>query len=432
MPRGPSDRQLRELREGFASLPERYLGAEPGFHATYRIDVSDSNDVWGVEVDHQTCEVIKDPGEQADVEIRTDTRTWLRLREGELSGLDAFRQHKLSAHGKLDLALAFEGLFTLPNGRPPRLEVREVEAAGKTISALSTGQGSEAVVLLHGLGSNKSSFFETVSALEPGHRVHAIDLPGFGSSEKPLRAPYDAPWFAESVLGAMDSLGVERAHLVGNSMGGRVAIEVGLQAPERARSLSLLAPSLAWRRRRQLSPLVRFARPELAAIPHFAPNRVVERQFWAMFARPDRIHPEMAEMACGEFVKGYRNASNRVALSSSARHIYLEEPFGPNGFWTRLADLSVPALFVWGDEDPLVPYAFARHVREALPNAEHLLLRECGHAPQVELPEETNAALKSFIARNSSSVAPRTMARMGRAVRGAVGSALPGSAAATS
>ena len=430
MPNGPSDRQLRELREGFATLPERYLGAEAGFEATYRIDVTDSNDAWGVKVDHQSCEIVRDPKEEADVEIRTDTRTWLKLREGDLSGLDAFRQRKLSAHGKLDLALAFEGLFTLPNGRPPRLEVREVDGAGKRVSVLSTGQGSESVVLLHGLGSNKSSFFETVAALAPGHRVHALDLPGFGSSDKPLRAPYDPQWFAEVVLGAMDSLGVERAHFVGNSMGGRVAIELGLRAPERTQSLSLLAPSLAWRRRRQLSPVVRLARPELAAIPHFAPNRVVERQFWAMFARPDRIHPEMAEMACGEFVKGYKNASNRVALSSAARHIYLEEPFGPDGFWPRLGELRPPALFVWGDEDPLVPYAFARHVREALPDAEHLLLRECGHAPQVELPEETNSAVRRFIARNSSSVAPRTVARVSRAVRGAVGAALPGSTAA--
>ena len=87
------------------------------------------------------------------------------------------------------------------------------------------------MILIHGLGSNKTSFFETVSALTPQYTVHAIDLPGFGSSSKPLRAPYDAAWFARAVTRFMDAEGIERAHLVGNSLGGRVAIEVGLREP---------------------------------------------------------------------------------------------------------------------------------------------------------------------------------------------------------
>ena len=104
--------------------------------------------------------------------------------------------------------------------------------AGKArISTLTAGDGVETVILIHGLGSNKTSFYETVSALTPQHTVHAIDLPGFGSSSKPLRAPYDAAWFARAVTRFMDAMGIERAHLVGNSLGGRVAIEVGLREP---------------------------------------------------------------------------------------------------------------------------------------------------------------------------------------------------------
>ena len=105
--------------------------------------------------------------------------------------------------------------------------------AGKArISTLTAGDGPADAILIHGLGGNKTSFFETVSALSPDYTVHAIDLPGFGSSSKPTRAPYDAAWFARSVLRFMDALEIERAHLVGNSMGGRVAIEMGLTGPE--------------------------------------------------------------------------------------------------------------------------------------------------------------------------------------------------------
>ncbi|MDQ6744410.1 MAG: alpha/beta hydrolase [Actinomycetota bacterium] len=71
---------------------------------------------------------------------------------------------------------------------------------------------------------------------------------------------------------------------------------------------------------------------------------------------------------------------------------------GPNGFWTRLPGLRAESLFVWGRRDPLVPIRFARHVREALPGAEHLELPS-GHVPQLERPRETHDAIRRFFAR---------------------------------
>jgi pimeloyl-ACP methyl ester carboxylesterase len=272
-------------------------------------------------------------------------------------------------------------------------------------------------VLIHGLGGNKTSFFETVSALAPQLTVHAIDLPGFGSSPGPFRAPCDAPWFSHVTLDLLDALGIERAHLVGNSMGARVAIEVGLAAPDRVASLSLLSSSLAWRRRRALVPLVRLLRPELAAVPHKMRTAIVRRHYWRLFARPERLHPSSADLASEEFLRAYGTLASRVAFYAAARNIYLEEPFGEQGFWTRLERLEPAAMFVWGDQDPLVPVAFMRHVRQALPAARQVVLEECGHVPQVELPERTNALIRGFIAEASASAATRAAARLGRAAR---------------
>src|SRR5215208_3342666 len=272
--------RLRGVESAFASLPERYLGADPGFSASYRIELDDLGLSWEVDLDEDGCEVTASPDQDPDVVIGTDAGTWLELREGKLSGLDAFRSRRLWARGNLDLAVAFEGFFRLPNGRPPLVRIHEVKAGKARISSLTAGDGIETVILIHGLGSNKTSFFETVSALTPHYRVHAIDLPGFGSSSKPLRAPYDAAWFSRSVTRFMDAMGIERAHLVGNSLGGRVAIEVGLREPGRVQSLSLLCPSMAWRRRRHFVPVVRLLRPELAAIPHTFGDALVRQQFW--------------------------------------------------------------------------------------------------------------------------------------------------------
>lgn len=415
--RQADETRLRDVGGAFASLPQRYLGAPADFRASYRIELEDLGTGWGVELNGPTCEVLSVPSPDPDVIIGTDAATWLQLREGKLSGLDAFRSRRLWARGHLDLAIAFEGFFRLPNGRPPLLRLHKVEAGKATISTLTAGNGVEHVILIHGLGGAKSSFYETVSALASRYTVHAIDLPGFGASSKSARAPYDPPWFARAIVRFMDSLGIRRAHLVGNSLGGRVAIEVGLAAPERVNSLSMLTPSLAWRRHRHFVPLVKLLRPELAAIPHTLTSQLVRRQFWGMFGQPDRLHPSVADLAVEEFLAGYRDPAARIAFSAAARHIYLEEPDGPDGFWTRLAGLEPPAMFVWGDEDPLVPLAFCAHVSETLPDAHQVVLHGCGHVPQVEMPEDTNGLIAHFIADAPSPAHARAVAHIGRAAR---------------
>ncbi len=411
------EHRLRRVEEAFESLPERYLGADPGFEASYRIELDDLGLSWAVELDSNGCEVTASPKREADTVIGTNAITWLALREGSLSGLDAFRSRLLWARGNLDLAVAFEGFFRRQSGRHPLLRLQDVSAGQHRISTLTAGNGTETAILIHGLGGNKTSFFETVSALAPDYTVHAIDLPGFGTSSKPTRAAFDAAWFAQAVLDLCDALEIDRAHLVGNSLGGRIAIEVGLRAPERVSSLSLLAPSLAWRRRRRFVPIVKLLRPELAAIPHPISNGVVRRQFWSIFARPERVHPSAADLAAEEFVRTYRTVAARIAFHSAARNIYLEKPFGTDGFWTRLSSLAPPAMFVWGDQDPLVPLAFCQHVAEALPEARQVVLEECGHVPQVELPEQANAAVHHFIGEASASAAARAAARITRAAR---------------
>lgn len=390
--------RVRRVERAFASLPERYLGADDGFDATYQVRLGDVGRTWEVRARDKRCEVRPSPARDPDVVIGTDAATWIGLREGRLSGLDAFAARRLYARGDLDLALGFEGLFRLPGGRPPLLRVTDVEIGGATISSLISGDGPEQVICLHGLGSNKTSFFETVSALTPDHTVHAIDLPGFGSSSKSALGGYDAPYFARAVLGYMDAMEIHRAHLIGNSMGGRVALEVALGQPGRLHTLSLLSPALAFRRRRELVPLVRLIRPELAAIPHPLRASRVREHFWGLFARPERLDPAAADVAADEFCRTYRSRSARIAFFAALRNIYLDAPHGERGLWTRLAGLEPPALFVWGDSDRLVPAAFARHVADALPSAQQIVLPECGHVPQVELADETNELIRTHIA----------------------------------
>ena len=395
----PSPNQrLTAVEQAFRSLPDRYLGADPGFDATYQITLCDLGHTWEVRCTSRAARVRKGGSRRPpDVTLSTDADTWLRLRRGEFSGIDAFQRRLLGVRGNLDHAIAFEGMFRLPGGRPPLLEVHDIPVGRHRISTLTMGRGPD-VLLLHGLGGTRASLFETAAALSGTYRVHAPDLPGFGSSCKPALGGYNARWFAEIMFGLMDRLEIPRAHVVGNSMGGRVAIEMGLNAPDRIGALGLLCPAVAWIRR-GLHPIVRLMRPELGLLPHAFRRSVVASQFWSMFYDRDLIDPAVADLVVDEFQRIYHTAGARYALLASARNIYLEAPFGRHGFYRRLAELQPPALFVWGSHDRLVPPAFSRHVRKWLPQAEQVTIDGCGHVPQVERADETNELLLSFFAR---------------------------------
>ncbi|HWF54292.1 MAG TPA: alpha/beta fold hydrolase [Solirubrobacteraceae bacterium] len=404
--------KLAAVEQAFRSLPDRYLGAQPGFAASYRIRLGDLGRVWEVRADARTVRVANGTTRRRpDVTISTDAETWLALRQGAFSGVDAFRRRRLAVRGNLDLAIAFEGLFRLPNGRPPLLHIRDVGVGRHRVSTLTMGQGDD-VLLIHGLGGTRASMFDTAAALSRRYRVHAVDLPGFGSSSKPAMGRYNAGWFSDIMLALMDELGIGRAHLVGNSMGGRIAIEMGLRAPERVRSLGLLCPAVAWVRR-GLHPIVRLLRPEFGLLPHNFTRAMVAGQFWDLFYDRDAIDPAVGDMIVDEFRRIYHSAGARYAFLACARNIYLERPFGRGGFYPRLAELAPPALFIWGSDDPLVPHAFSRHVGRWLAGAEQITLPECGHLPQVEHPEETNALLNAFFARVEGSGLRRHAAARG-------------------
>jgi pimeloyl-ACP methyl ester carboxylesterase len=235
-----------------------------------------------------------------------------------------------------------------------------------------------------------------VVGLSGRFRTIALDLPGFGDSSKPIAAPYDAGFFAAACIELLDALGLERVHLIGNSLGGRVALEIALRHPDRVGRLALLAPALAWRRPRPWAPLPRLTRPELGLV-QLAPRGLVEA-----IIRPLVPGADEGWRAAGveEFLRTYLTPAGRAAFYAAAGNIYLDEPHGNDGFWPRLAALQADALFVWGRQDRLVPIAFARHVSNAVPHARQLEL-DCGHVPQIERPAETTAAIAAFFARMS-------------------------------
>jgi len=391
---GVTTAKTAEPPAGIASLARRYdpdVIDVPGGRALIRLCVR-GGDEWDARISGRRMRVIpaRDNGEP-DATIAADPATWQRVSEDVRGGMTAFQQGKLRMRGSLHLGV---GLLAATSGSddPGRLSFETLRTRSGRISVLSAGVGPETVLCLHGLGGTKASFLPTVAALSSRYRVVAMDLPGFGESDKPIGAAYDAEWFARTAFDTLDALGVREAHLVGNSMGGRVAIEAGLMNRDRVRGLVLLSPALAWLRDRRWAPVVRLLRPELGLL-QITPRPVVERVVRRLIPGGGK---GWAAAGVDEFLRAYLTPRGRAAFYAAARNIYLDEPNGEDGFWNRLGGLSTDAMFVWGRRDTLVPIAFMKHVERALPSARHLEL-ECGHVPQLERPRETHAAMLEFL-----------------------------------
>lgn len=329
-----------------------------------------------------------------DAVLSADPETWSQIAEDLRGGMQAFRRGRLKIRRDLHLGVGFLAATALPQGSG-RLRLRRVETAAGALSTIEAGTG-DPVLLIHGLGATKASFLPTIDALAPSYRAIGVDLPGFGDSDKPLFGAYDAPYFARAMTALLDALELDSAHVVGNSMGGRVALELGLAHADRVKRLVLLAPSLAWLKPRPWAPYLRWI-PTQLGIFQPTPRPLVEMIVKQVIPRSDE---EWTAAGIDEFMRSYLTPLGRAAFYAAARNIYLEEPRGPDGLWTRLGELQSEALFVWGRKDGIVPIGFARHVRDELPSATHLEL-DCGHVPQLERPRETHEAMVRFLAKGS-------------------------------
>lgn len=330
--------------------------------------------------------------------VTADPGTLLDVVDGRRSGIGAFLEGRLVVEGNLALALELDGLFENPDERPDRRTKSAVVRTAKvrTVHLEAGPPDATPVIFLHGLGATNASMLPPFWDLAVDHRVLAPDLPGHGASSAPYDR-YDAAFFADWLAEWMDLVGIAQAVVVGNSLGGRVALESALRHPDRVQALALLAPAVAFRRLRQFVPLVRLTRPELAAVPVPISHAAAVAGVRLLFARPERLPEAWYRAAAGEFVRLYRDRGHRVAFFSALREVYLDDAFGPSGFWTRLGGLQPPALFVWGAQDRLVPAGFARHVVEAVPGAVSTTFADCGHVPQFELPAETNEVIRRFL-----------------------------------
>jgi pimeloyl-ACP methyl ester carboxylesterase len=265
-----------------------------------------------------------------------------------------------------------------------RREGHWVNVDGLRVFAVTVGTGRD-VVLVHGDGASSYTWRHVIEPLAQRYRVHAIDLPGYGFSDKPAGAPYDVEWFARQLIGYLDQAGVQKAVLVGNSMGGQVVAETAILAPDRVAGLVLLdaaapdpEPSDAPLSTRMLAwPVVG---PLLRQLP--ARDRVAERLREIVYD-PDRITDVDVDVY-------YAALRSRGGTRAYLRGL---EPRIPPGWADQVAKITAPTLVVSGDSDHVVPPATARRWALLIPDSVLIELGHTGHLPQEEQPQRVTAEI---------------------------------------
>ncbi|MER7499677.1 acetoin dehydrogenase dihydrolipoyllysine-residue acetyltransferase subunit [Nonomuraea pusilla] len=254
-----------------------------------------------------------------------------------------------------------------------------VEVGGRVIRFVSQGDAGDPVVLLHGFGGDLGNWLFTVPALAERHRVHALDLPGHGGSSKDV-TPGDLDSLARTLLGFLAVRGIERAHLVGHSMGGLVAMAAALRDPGRVASLALVASAgfgaemnggyldgfVRAGSRRELTPVLRL----LFADPDAVTRQLVDDVL--KYKRLDGVDAALRLLAGELFPAG------------TQRHVLVDEA----------ARLGLPTLVVWGDQDQVIPPS---HASRAPAHARVEVIGGAGHSPHIERANDVNRLLESFL-----------------------------------
>jgi pimeloyl-ACP methyl ester carboxylesterase len=265
---------------------------------------------------------------------------------------------------------------------------------------IETGRdNADTIVLIHGVGGHAEAYSRNLQRLGEKHHAIAIDLLWHGLSAKPPFTPDMIPMYARQYIDLLDDLGVEKAVIEGESLGGWVALWTALHHPDRVSKIILnTTAGIRWNRDKVKiddaggTNLLR--ERSLAAIN--APNRetVKARLEWLM-ASPDRVTEELIDLRYAIYTRPDTNASLKDVFANS----FQRGPDAPHFIEEDdLAALRVPTFVLWSDKNPGAGADAGERLASLIPGATHYCIRDAGHWPQWEQPEDHDRVVLAFLA----------------------------------
>jgi pyruvate dehydrogenase E2 component (dihydrolipoamide acetyltransferase) len=262
----------------------------------------------------------------------------------------------------------------------PAVETTDID--GRKICYVGVGENGDVVLLVHGYGGDRGSWLFLQGPLAGRHRVYALDLPGHGTSSKDV-GDGSVDTLADAVVGVLDAIGAEHAHLVGHSLGGAAAVVATARDPRRISSLTLIAPTgfgsaigadylrgfADAQTRRELKPLI----GQLFADEGLVTRQVIDDLL--AYKRLDGVDAALHALL-GALLEGDKQRTDSAAALAAICG-------------------AVPVTVIWGSADRIIPPAQA----ESVTGAVCYLVEGAGHMPHMERPAEVQAAIEEAIAR---------------------------------
>jgi pimeloyl-ACP methyl ester carboxylesterase len=245
---------------------------------------------------------------------------------------------------------------------------------GQNIRYIEAGQGPT-VILLHGLGSVKEIWSANIGALSAKYHVYAPDQIGFGHSDKPL-LDYKIATFVDFLHAFMQSQNLSKATLVGNSLGGWIALDFAARHPEMVDKLVLVdSAGLPWGK-------------AIAVDLNPASLDDMRTLLDSIFYDKKMVSEEFVLQAFTNHVQNNDSYTIQRTLAGFAQNQFED---------AKLASIHSATLVVWGRQDELIPVSSGEKLRDGIPGAKLVVFEHCGHVPQLEKPAEFNQALIDFL-----------------------------------
>lgn len=255
------------------------------------------------------------------------------------------------------------------------------------------GDSGRNILLLHGIGGSVEIWIKTLHTLAERYTVYALDLVGFGLTDKP-DAAYSLSFQADFVHSFMNALEIDNADIVGLDLGGGVAVNFGLRYPKRMERL-ILVDSVGLGR--EVHDIFRLPTLPLVGGMFFRPSRKLMREIYeASFYDPEKVTDGMVDF----YYKLLEQPGAEQAFTSTLRAL---GSFGGmrdmiiGTISTGLIRLEIPTLLVWGRQDEIYPVEHALSAHDKLPDSRLHIIDECGHLPPMEQPEKFNQVVLEFL-----------------------------------
>jgi len=255
-------------------------------------------------------------------------------------------------------------------------------------------KSKETIIFFHGFADSKHSFYGASLNLFRNYQIIIPDLPGFGKSFKQQSLTYDIESYCQWMVDWLKSLNIDKAHIVGNSLGGGIAISIAHMVPELVKSLTTINP----------------AGVPLPGYPSLYQELFEGKNIWVMenrkefdsfieraFYKKVFIPWAIREKTFFEFLDN--KTWYQKLISDLTTHVNdLKDPeLHEKSLAAKLADIATKTLIIWGTEDTFFPYQTAFFMKERLQSADIKFFKSVGHSPQIETPIKFSKLLKKFV-----------------------------------